>query len=350
VSVSTVDHQPAATATMNGRAGRLRASAVTGRGPLLPGRLAVAAVVAAIVLALGLGGTSTLRYSLVIGTIFAIAILGNNAILATLGEINLAAGAFMALGAYTAAYTLSKGWALPAAFAAVVVVSIVVGALLAIPTVRLHGLFTALATFALAYAIPDLTIALSGVTGGDAGLAVTPPIVGDTLVDGSSTLMLVAVVVLFLVLAAASLLLFDRRPGASLLAVGEAPHAASSFGLRSTLLKISVWTWATLLGAIAGACYALAVGFLNPTIFTVFLSISLLAGSLVGGSRSVLGAWIGGLLVGALPSNIQSIVPASATGAVFGIVLLLALLAGSGGLGGLIERQALRPMLARRKA
>jgi branched-chain amino acid transport system permease protein len=328
----------------------LRASAITGRGPLLPGRLALVAVLAVVLISVGVGGNSTLRYSLVIGTIFAIAILGNNAILATLGEINLAAGAFMAVGAYTAAYTLSKAWALLAVLGAVVVVSIVVGILIAIPTVRLAGLFTALATFALAYAVPDITIALSQITGGDAGTAVTPPVVAGTLIDGSSTTMLVAVAVLFVLLAAANLLLFGRRPGAALLAVGEAPHAATSFGLHSTLLKIAVWTWAALLGGIAGAAYALAVGFLNPTIFTVFLSVSLLAGALVGGARSVLGAWLGGLLVGALPSNIQSIVPASATGAVFGTVLLLALLAGSGGLGALLERQALRPLIRRGRA
>lgn len=346
MSASVID-SPAATASANGRPARLRSSATTGRGPLLPGRLALVVVVAIIVLAFGVGGTATLRYSLVIGTIYAITILGNNAVFATLGEINIGAGAFMAVGAYTAAWTMSKEWPLPAVFVAVIVVSLVIGMLIAIPTVRLAGLFTALATFAMAYAIPDLVIALSPITGGDAGIAVTPPIVGDTLVDGSSTVMLIAVVALFVALAAASLLLFDRAPGAKLLAVGEAPHAATSFGLRSTRLKIAVWAWAALLGGIAGCAYAIAVGFLNPTIFTVFLSVSLLAGALVGGARSALGAWIGGLLVGALPSNIQSIVPASATGAVFGTVLLLALLAGSGGLGALLERLALRPFLKR---
>ncbi len=341
---TTPDRAP----TLAGRATRLRVSATTGRGPLLTGRLAIIAVVALIVLLLGINGTSTLRYSLVIGVIYAIAILGNNAILATLGEINLAAGAFMAVGAYTAAYTLSKGWALPTALLAVIAVSAVVGVLIAIPTVRLTGLFTALATFALAYAVPDLALALKSITGGDAGISVMPQMVGGELIDGSSTLMLVSIVGLFLLLAALSLVIFGRGPGAQLLTVGEAPHAAASFGLRSTWLKIAVWTWAAVLGGIAGAAYAMAVGFLNPTIFILFLSISLLAGTLVGGARSTLGALLAGLLVGALPPNIQSVVPASATGAVFGSVLLLALLAGSGGIGALLERLALTPLLRRR--
>ncbi|MBB4663877.1 branched-chain amino acid ABC transporter permease [Conexibacter arvalis] len=341
----------AAATSPNGRApqmARIAASVRTGRGALLPGRLLLLAVVAAVVLLAGMTGDSPLTYSLVIGTIYGIAILGNNAITATLGEINLSAGAFMAIGAYTAAYTLREGWALPAVVLAVVVVSIVLGALIAIPTVRLTGLFTALATFALAYAIPDLTIALSSITGGDAGTAITPPIVGGTLIDGSSTTLLAIVVILFVALAAVSLWMFSRSVGSRLLTVGESPHAARSFGLRSTLLKIGVWTWAALLGGIAGLCYALAVGFLNPTVFTLFLSISLLAGGLVGGSRSVVGAWLGGLLVGTLPPNIQSVVPASASGIVFGVVLLLALLAGSGGLGQVLERWLVAPLMRRK--
>ncbi|MGE4425739.1 MAG: branched-chain amino acid ABC transporter permease [Solirubrobacteraceae bacterium] len=333
-----------------GAAARLRVSLTTGRGPLLAGRLGLVVLAAAIVLIVGVNGTSTLRYSLVIGVIYAITILGNNAILATLGEINLASGAFMAVGAYTMAYTLSKGWALPTALLAVIVVSAVIGLLIAVPTVRLTGLFTALATFALAYAIPDLSLELSAVTGGDAGISVLPQTVGGELLDGSSSLMLTIVLVLFVLLAAASMVLFGRGPGARLLAVGEAPHAAASFGLRSTGLKLAVWTWAAVLGGIAGGAYALTVGFLNPTIFVVFLSISLLAGSLVGGARSAIGALLGGLLVGALPSNIQSVVPASATGAVFGAVLLIALLAGSGGLGALLERTILRPFVRSRTA
>jgi branched-chain amino acid transport system permease protein len=87
-------------ASANGRSpyvDRIAASARTGRGVLLPGRVVLLVVVAAIVLIAGMTGDNPLKYSLVIGTIYAIAILGNNAITGTLGEINLSAGAFMAI-------------------------------------------------------------------------------------------------------------------------------------------------------------------------------------------------------------------------------------------------------------
>ncbi|MGW6460983.1 branched-chain amino acid ABC transporter permease [Streptomyces sp. NPDC055078] len=317
---------------------RTRASLASGRGGLLPLRLGSLLVLAAVVVAAGSLGDATLRYSLTIGTVYAIAVLGNNAINGTLGEINLAAGAFMAIGAYTMAWGLNRGWSLIASLALVIATSVVIGALVAIPTVRLTGIFTALATFTLAFAIPDLAVWMSGVTGGEAGTAVPPVTLGGTLLDGSSQAMLLTVSVLFVVLAAVNLLLFCRGTGMTLLLVGEATPAAQVFGMHVRLVKVAVWTWATLLGALAGAAYGLTVGFLNPTVFVVFLSISLLVAGLVGGARSVTGAWLGGLLVGTLPQNIQSVVPASSTGIVFGAVLLLALLTGRSGIGGIIDR------------
>lgn len=314
------------------------ATLASGRGRLLPVRAATALLLAAIVLLAGAVNESTFRYSLVIGTIYAIAILGNNAINGVLGEINLAAGAFMATGAYVMAWMLNHGHGIVLSFLAVIAAGAVVGAILAVPTVRLGGIFTALATFALAYAIPDLAIFLRDFTGGDAGTPVPPVTVGGTLLDGSSMTMLVVVSVVFLVLAALTLWVTASRTGVTLLLVGEASAAARVFGIRATLVKIGVWTWATVLGAIAGAFYGLAVGFLNPTIFVVFLSIYLFVAGLIGGTRNVAGAWLGGLVVGTVPPNIQNFVPASASGIVFGVVLLVALLMGSGGLGGLVDR------------
>ncbi|MFI8304773.1 branched-chain amino acid ABC transporter permease [Streptomyces sp. NPDC085927] len=301
-------------------------------------RLGSLLALAAVVLCAGALGDATLRYSLTIGTVYAVAVLGNNAINGTLGEINLAAGAYMAVGAYTMAWGLNNGWSLLASLALVILTAVVVGALIAVPTIRLTGIFTALATFTLAFAIPDLAISLQSITGGEAGTGVPPVSVGGTLLDGSSQAMLITVCALFVVLAIVNLLLFSRGTGATLLLVGEATPAAQVFGMHIRLAKITVWTWATVLGALAGAAYGLTVGFLNPTIFVVFLSISLLVAGLVGGARSVTGAWLGGLLVGTLPPNIQSLVPASSTGIVFGAVLLVALLAGHGGLGSVIDR------------
>lgn len=313
-------------------------SVQSGRGRLLWARMVTLLLIAAVVVGVGMASDSSVRYSLTIGTIFGVAVLGNNAVTGTLREINLAAGAYMAIGGYAMAWGLKSGLGPASSVLLVLAVGVVLGALLAVPIVRLKGIFTALATFAMAYAIPDLSLYLSDLTGGDAGTAVPPIYLGDTLLDGSSTEMLVLTSALMAVLGLASLMLFSGRVGERLLLVGESPAAARVFGVRVTAVQVAVWTWATVLGAVAGALYAMTVGFLNPTVFVLALSIEIFVAGLIGGTRSVPGAWIGGLIVGALPHNIQSVMPATATGLVFGSILLIALMAGSGGLGGAIDR------------
>ena len=320
------------------RINMLATSITTGRGSLLLPRIGLMLLLCAAIVVAGAAGNSMLRYSLTIGVISAVAVLGNNAVTGTLGEINLASGAYMAFGAYAMTWALGHGWSFLPSLGFALVVGVAVGALIAIPTVRLQGIFTALGTFALAFAIPDLIIALSSVTGGELGLAVPAAAIGGITLGGSTVPMLVLVCVVFAIVAIASLVVFSGSAGRVVLMVGEAAPAAHVFGIRATLTKVLVWTWASALGAIAGAMYALAVGFLNSSIFVSFLSITLLIGGLIGGTRNISGALIGGLVVGTLPLHMQSVIPAPATGLVFGAILLLALMTGRGGVGSALEK------------
>lgn len=322
---------------------RRRRAIATGRGGLLNARIGAVTVLAAVVLVWGGGASSATLYGLIIATIYAIAILGNNAITATLGEINLGTGAFLAVGAYGTAYAVAKGVPLEVAILASMIGAAVLGAILAVPTVRLTGVFTALVTFALAFAVPDLVVQLKTFTGGQIGRSAP---VGHTIFGvqaGKATFdWLLVVMVAFWALAVVSLLLFHGRIGRSLLTIGEGGAAAPSFGTRKRFWEVAVWTWAAALGALAGAAYGLTVGYISPGLFPVTLSIILLVGGLVGGSRSAIGAWIGGAFVGLLPQEIQSVVPTEATSLMFGVVLYLTLLTGGVGVGGLIERAFVR--------
>jgi branched-chain amino acid transport system permease protein len=111
------------------------------------------------------------------------------------------------------------------------------------------------------------------------------------------------------------------------------------FGVRTTLTKVGVWTWASALGGLSGALFALTVGFLSPGQFEAHLGIFLFVGAVIAGTRSVWGALLGGLLVGTMPSQLQDIVPAEATGILFGAILFAGLVAGRGGVSRLIERE-----------
>lgn len=304
-----------------------------------PAQTVFAAVAAIVVLAWALNSTASLKYGLILGIVYAIAILGGNAISSTLGSLNLSLGAFMAVGAYSTAYAAGHGVGLLGAILLGGVVAGVIGAVLAIPLVRLDGVFTALVTFALASAIPSLAVYADAITGGSngIGLPVDPKILGMT-VGGSTTGMLIVAAVVFLVVAVLNGWLLNHHVGRTAIAVGEAPPAAAVFGVRLGPVKVLVWAYAAVVAGLAGGLFAVAVAYVSPSQFAVTLSVSLFVGGLVGGVRSPWGALLGGLLVGTMPLELTSIVPENSTGIVFGAVLFVALLAGGHGVADWLER------------
>lgn len=311
----------------------------TGRGRLLAFRQVSLAVFAAVILVVGLTGSPSTRYGLIFATVYAIAILGNSALSATLGEINLGAGAFIALGAYTAIAVVERGHGVFLAIVAAIVVSAVVGFVFAVPTSRLTGLAAALVTFALAYSVNDLAAYLEPLTGGDVGKFMPLDLgVGGLVFNGSQPGMLILAVVAMTLAGLVHLRLLHSRPGRIAILVGEAPFASSVFGTRIRLVQLGVWVWASALGGLAGALYSMAVGYVSATQWPILMSILIFVGGLIGGTRSATGAWMGGLVVAGLPLWLQEIVPAEGTTVFFGVIIVLTLLAGGKGLAQLGER------------
>src|SRR5574342_1087178 len=108
--------------------------------------------------------------------VYAMALLGLNMLTGYNGQISLGHGAFFALGAYAAAIMIDRwhvpyGWTLPAAGA----ICLVVGFLFGIPALRLEGLYLALATFALALAVPQILKYFDEWTGGSQGIVLSKP-------------------------------------------------------------------------------------------------------------------------------------------------------------------------------
>lgn len=300
----------------------------TGQG-LVRVRVGSVLLATSITVAVALSADPALRASIVVGVILAIAILGNNAITGLLGEISLSASATMAVAAFTAAHLVSEGQSVERAVLTAILLSTVVSMIIAVPTVRLHGIFAALATFALAFAVPTMAVFLKEYTGGDNGIGFPyPSLLFGIDVSGSTTGAVLVPAVIFALLAIVSVVVSNSKVGWTALMVGESPTAADSFGIWRSLVKVLVWTWAGLLSSIAGVFYALNLGYISPLNFESRLGILLLVAGVVAGVRSAWGALAAGLLVGTLPPQIQDWVPATATGLVFGLVLLAALASG----------------------
>jgi branched-chain amino acid transport system permease protein len=254
--------------------------------------------------------------------IYAIALLGLNILTGYNGQISLGHGAFYALGSYTTAilidrYSVPYGWTIPIAGG----LCLVLGFLFGIPALRLEGLYLALATFALALAVPQLLKYFEHWTGGSQGIVLIKPDppAGLPLTADQWLYFLTLAVLLVLFVLAANLL--GGRPGRALVAIRDHPIAAEAMGINSPLYKSLTFGVSACYTGVAGALAALAVAFVAPDTFNVFLSITFLVGIVVGGLASISGALWGGFFIQFVPNWAQDVSKA-APWAIYGVFLI----------------------------
>jgi branched-chain amino acid transport system permease protein len=301
------------------------------------------AVVAGLVLAafaIPLFATSFVLFQLTEVLIYGLAILGLNLLTGFNGQFSLGHSAFYGLGAYTAAimmhnYEIGYLWTLPAAGG----VCFVVGFLFGLPALRLQNLYLALATFALATAMPQILKfhALENWTGGVQGLVVDQPDPPAflSMLDSDQWLYYLTLVVVLLLFAAAAGLIHSRS-GRAIMAIRDNPIAAAAMGINPSLYKTLTFGVSALYTGVAGALSALAVAFVAPDSFTIFLSISLLVGLVIGGVGSIPGCLFGGLFVLYVP-NIANAISTGLAGAIYGVILLLVIFIMPAGAAGFVR-------------
>ena len=139
-------------------------------------RLVIVLVVLAVAVVLPLFVSNFRLFQFTQVATYAIALLGLNMLTGYNGQISLGHGAFYALGAYTAAIMIDR-WHTPYALTLPVagVLCLVAGFLFGIPALRLEGLYLALATFALALAVPQILKYFEAWTGGSQGIVLSKP-------------------------------------------------------------------------------------------------------------------------------------------------------------------------------
>ena len=272
--------------------------------------------------------------------IYGLAILGLNLLTGFNGQFSLGHSAFYGLGAYTAAilmhnYEVNYLWTLPAAGA----ICFVVGFLFGLPALRLQNLYPALATFALATAMPQILKfhALEGWTGGVQGLVVDQPDPPEFLsvIDGDQWLYYFTLLVVLVLFATAANLVHSRT-GRAIMAIRDHPIAASAMGINLPLYKTLTFGVSALYTGVAGALSALVVAFVAPDSFTIFLSISLLVGLVIGGVGSIPGCLFGGLFVLYVP-NIANSLSNGLAGAIYGVILLIVIFVMPAGAAGFVR-------------
>jgi branched-chain amino acid transport system permease protein len=254
--------------------------------------------------------------------VYAVALLGLNMLTGYNGQISLGHGAFFAVGAYSTAimmdrWHVSYGWTLPVAG----VLCLVVGFLFGIPALRLEGLYLALATFALALAVPQILKYFDDWTGGSQGIVLSKPKAPWGLKLNSDQWLYFVALAVTLILFALARNLLRGRIGRALVAIRDNPIAAEAMGINNALYKSLVFGVSAAYTGVAGAMSALAVAFVAPDTYNVFLSITLLVGIVIGGLASISGAIYGGIFTQFVPNYAQTISKA-APWAIYGVVLI----------------------------
>jgi branched-chain amino acid transport system permease protein len=284
-------------------------------------------VVALLVLPFTVKNYRVFQFNLVL--VYAIAVLGLNILTGFNGQISLGHGAFYAIGAYAAAILMDR-WGMPywATLPLAGVLCFAMGFLMGFPALRLGGHYLALATYALALAVPQLLKykGIEGFTGGVQGIVLNkpePPFTFrflDQPLNADRWLYLFTLTVAALMFLLAWNLLRGRI-GRALIAVRDHPIAATALGINLPRFKSMAFGVSAGFTGVAGALGAVCVAFVSPDSFNVLLSITFLVGVVVGGLASIPGAIFGAIFIQFIP-NVAGDISKSAPWAIYGMFLI----------------------------
>ena len=255
--------------------------------------------------------------------IYAIAVLGLNILTGYNGQISLGHGGFFAAGAYAAAILMHRyGMPYWATLAPAALVCFALGVLFGLPALRFEGPYLALVTLAMAVAMPQLLKYFDTWTGGQQGITLVKPMAPPELgIDRDRWLYLFVLVVLLIAIRLAANLL-NGRTGRAFVAVRDHPIAAAAMGINTARCKTLAFGASTLFTGVAGALAAIVIGFVAPESFTLFLSLSFLVGSAVGGIATISGAIVGGFFIEFVP-NLANDISDAAPWAIYGLAMLV---------------------------
>ena len=277
--------------------------------------------------------------------VYAIAVLCLNLLTGYGGQISLGHGAFYAIGAYTAAILMDQAqWSAYATLPVAALVCFAAGILMGFPALRLDGHYLALATFALAMAIPQL-LKYKGIedyTGGVQGIVLDKPLplfemefLGKELSEDRWMYYLVLIVAVLMFWLANNLV--KGRIGRAIVAIRDQPIAAGALGVNLTAVKTLTFGVSAAYTGVAGALGAIAVSYVAPDSFHTFLSISFLVGAVVGGLGTIPGALFGAAFIQFVP-NVADEISKSAPWAVYGAILIALIYVAPGGVMGMLNK------------
>ena len=263
--------------------------------------------------------------------ILALAALGLNVLVGYCGQISLGTGAFMAVGAYAAYNFLVRIEGMPLLGAILLggACSTVVGVLFGIPSLRIKGLYLAVATLAAQFFVDWAFLRISWFTNNSSSGSVS---VSNMSLFGLSIdsplkkyLFCLAIVIVFAVLVKN---LVRSHIGREWMAIRDMDVAAAVIGIRPVYAKLSAFAVSSFVVGVAGALWGFVhLGSWEPAAFSIDRSFQLLFMIIIGGLGSIMGSFFGAAFIVILPIVLNQLLPA--LGAVVGVTISTATIAHS---------------------
>lgn len=238
--------------------------------------------------------------------IYMIVAFGLNFITGMTGQMNLGTAGIFCMGAYTSALLTTKTSCSPwLGLIAVVVVGLLVGIGLGYPSLRLKGVYLSLTTIAFGEIVRQLVNNMTDFTSGAQGVRNIPKLNLFGYVLDTKLKMYYFLLTLVVIFGFVSYRIIHSKWGRVFIAVRDNIDAVDACGISSAKIKILAFTLAAVFGTFAGGIYAHYSGYINPSTFTLNLSVSFVVMVMVGGSGTLMGPILGSIIVSMLPELLR---------------------------------------------
>jgi len=253
--------------------------------------------------------------------IMSLAALGVNILVGYCGQISLGSGAFMAVGAYAAFNFFVRVPGMPLLVALILggLCSAAFGILFGLPSLRVKGLYLAVATLAAQFFSDWMFLRIKWLTNDSSSGSVS---VSDLQVFGlqieSPTSKYLLCLSILVVLALLAKNLVRGAIGREWMAIRDMDVAAAVIGIRPMYAKLSAFAVSSFIVGVAGALWGFVyLGAWEPAAFSVDLSFKLLFMVIIGGMGSIMGSFFGAAFIVILPIALNQFLPL--LGGAFGI-------------------------------
>lgn len=278
-----------------------------------------------------------------------------NLVMGYSGQVSLGHGAIFGVGGYATMMSIKYlGFPVAGGLLAGVFACVVLGVVIGLPAIRLGGFNLGLFTIVIAALFPIVLYRFSDFTGGQAGVTIPfAPFASPVAALTDEQWMYLVVLVLLVAILFLLHRLVSGRTGRALAAMRASRILAVSNGVRVDRIKFQFFVISSAIAGLAGGLFGLVLGLVVPESYPLILSISLLVASVVGGSRSWIGAVIGAAVVVYLPTFTSALVPGQASAYLaqlaFAVILGLCVILAPNGIAGGVHA-LIRAVTSRRPA